>query len=394
MKQTTRQRLAARVLGDLPSADRTECIERPARTGYESQHPIRPYQPSIDWTSRASHASVVSKTSSDGRRASDSSTSNSGSNETVRGDSFVAIAAYQEARATRASSGRVLAEGRLTDITIRATRSRTGQVVIATDARCQGKALRSSVTGWRGRHAETARGLVSELLDTTREILCRVAGVGAGAPRSAVHASVGSSYNTHESLFERRQDQRIRNGMQDMTLSADPRLSNWCQRQFEDDSDDLDDWEEDTNEEDLAPAVLIVDIAWGNLLRGPADSLYDPDIDGDIHLQGACTFDDQGSDWWQSASVGELIVELMGKSKSVYPHSSGWILSSHSSRDVGQPTVAEDPYAQRESTAPTELSSDSLTDHTAQTTTVDSPSFVLCLSCRYALVRTRDTPLT
>ena len=126
----------------------------------------------------ASYVSAGSRDSFESRRLSEASTCNSASTETVRADANELAnlaAAYQQARSQRVSDGRVVCEGRLKDIIVRASRNTAGQIIIAAEARCDGKQLRSSVQGWRGRHIETARSLVSELLDAARDVLYRIA---------------------------------------------------------------------------------------------------------------------------------------------------------------------------------------------------------------------------
>lgn len=328
-----------------------------------------------DWTSRASRASrtsivsVASRGSSDGRRMSDASTAPSSTSADAAHESPDERVVHQGARTRIAKLDRILAEGRLKEVSISIYRE-GDQFVVVADARCDGKTLRAVYGGWRSRLTEIARRLMSELLETTRDALfaeqSRRDGARDGdvqdataAPRLC-RAGVGEIFE-QITLTPRSSPEMCDSEPVDVASGASIEGCDNVSVMMREDREDDDD--------ECAPAVNIVAIEWRDVLRGPADSMYDPFIDGDIHMRGACTLDtdDVQAERADPVIEGRDIVDRIKESVSVFGNE--WILESKS--DPRGPVDFGDtlPLALEER------------DHAEQ-----HRMFIRC-SCRYALIR-------
>ena len=209
----------------------------------------------------ASHGSV-------GAQSSD--TSNSGSTETISHDAPKERFPCRTTSPTpvhycRKDPSVVTAEGRLIDAHVRVEFTDDGHLVLTADATCKGSSIRRVARGWRSRHVEVARRLMRELLATVRVALEETILKLMGCDEVVAMTTQCSLVDSPSHLDDKRMDDK----KMDDTASIHT----------------------DSSEADDAPGVQVVDIEWGGI-RWNSDAMYDPEIDGAIHLQGACTLDD------------------------------------------------------------------------------------------------------
>ena len=210
-------------------------------------------------------------------RYSEGSSSNSGCVETGQSDASAHRGAWT------AYAGRIVGEGHLKEVVLRAERSLDGGVLLLASAKCDGSTLRSRLTSWHGRHAEVARSLMSELLGTVRDVLSE-SPLSAPSMRRSERRSAQGLARWREYAEEKAREARE---------AREARGAREAREAREGTDTDTDTGDE-AYEEDYRPIVLIQHIAWGNALRGPADSSYDPAHDGDITLAGSVLLEGGG----------------------------------------------------------------------------------------------------
>ena len=135
--------------------------------------------------------------------------------------------------------------------------SKCPQIQIQISGTYQGKSTWTDGTSWRHRHSELAQTMTKEVL---YQLLC------------IVHMKTHQNPPTTDMCEWRRL----------------LRCQTLC--------DELDE-ESITNDENTPNSLNIqanvTHIEWGRGFRWGGDALYDPNVDGNIHVQGSCIFDDQ-----------------------------------------------------------------------------------------------------
>ena len=229
----------------------------------------------FDWRSDASQVTSADRRSH-GSHASECSSG--ASTETILSE----VAIQQKREASRKehnplfsvarSMDRMSVSGRLTDIRIGIYRSSSSDnICIYVTAKCHGKSIsnpgRVNAGGWRERPVELARKLLREFIRSIR---------------SAIEATAIQYNLTHH----KERDMAIDMNFDKCNIEVDHMNSDGGSSYAE--ISELADGHS-VGRAHGTPAVCVVNIEWGSCMRWGGDCEYDPEIDGDIILQGGCT---------------------------------------------------------------------------------------------------------